>query len=127
MRRADVVGVGEVGDGAGKLEDAVVGAGADGELGHGGAHDGLGGAFEGAQAAHVAGAHVGVAGEGGALEAGTLALAGSAPGISRKWLAHRAADGAGDLTHERIGYRPSQRAMYQKLLIQAGHLLALSH
>jgi hypothetical protein len=37
----------------------------------------LGGAFEGALAAHVAGAQVGVAGERGAGEAGALALAAS--------------------------------------------------
>lgn len=65
---ADVVGVdvldaGEVGNGAGDFQDAVVGAGAQVVLGHGVLEQGGGGIVHGAVGLEFAGSHAGVAGD----------------------------------------------------------------
>ncbi len=57
----DVFGGGEVGDGAGDFEDAVVGSGAEVQLGHGHLHHAFGGFIEGAMALEELGGHAGVA------------------------------------------------------------------
>jgi hypothetical protein len=79
VRGFDAVGVGEVGDGAGDFEDAVVGAGGEGELFHGLLEELAGFGINGAVGADLGVGHAGVAGGeagGGVGEAGGLAGAG---------------------------------------------------
>src|SRR5574340_690153 len=56
----DLVAAAEVGDGTRELEDAVVGAGGELELVHGGTHEAAAGFIEGAKLAHLCRVHIGV-------------------------------------------------------------------
>ncbi len=81
----DVFGFGEVGDGAGDFEDAVVGPGAEVELGHGHFHHAFGGFIEGAMALEELGGHTGVA--------ANLAVFGEAFALDGARFHHPLADG----------------------------------
>ena len=76
VRRLDDVAIGEVGDGAGELEDAVEGAGGELETLGGGLEEGLRGGIYNAVFADLSWPHVGVAGDAAAGEALCLTLAG---------------------------------------------------
>lgn len=84
--RGDDFGPGEVGDGAGDLEDAIVGAGGKVELLHGLLQEVAERVVDGAVLARLPVTHAGVAGGGRTSEAGDLAVAGQA---------HAFADGGG--------------------------------
>src|ERR1700678_4437046 len=77
MVAADVGGAGEIGNGAGDFEDAVVGAGAQIQIGHGEFQQLDGGLVQRAMSLDFLGPHAGVAGDGRFVgEAGLLELAG---------------------------------------------------
>ena len=85
----DVFGIGEVGDGAGDLEDAIVSAGAEVQLGHGHLHHAFGGFVEGAMALEELGGHAGVAAD--------LGILGEALALDVARFFHALADGGGGL------------------------------
>lgn len=74
MRRLDLLGAGEIGNGAGQLEDAVVGAGAEMQLAHGCLEQILAGSVKLAVLAHLVGVHLRIGQRGCTLKAFTLAL-----------------------------------------------------
>lgn len=76
MWRLDFFGGGEVGDGAGNLEDAVVGAGGEGEFFHGLLEKVAEGGIDRAVLADLGVGHAGVDGRLRAFEAGVLACVG---------------------------------------------------
>jgi hypothetical protein len=59
VSRGDLLHSGEIGDGAGQLQDPVVGAGRKPHLGHGRAEQGLGGVVEGGVLTQVLWSHSG--------------------------------------------------------------------
>ncbi len=73
MVGGDIFAFGEVGDGAGQFQDAVVGSRREVQLLHGGLQEPLAGGVGFAEVAHFGGAHLGVAGHLGSSE--TLELA----------------------------------------------------
>ena len=74
MVAGDVFGTGEVGDGAGNFEDAIVGAGAEVEISHGKFEEFDGGITEGAIGLQLARTHAGIARDGFFGEALLLTL-----------------------------------------------------
>ncbi len=76
MSRSDFHGPGQIGDGAGQLEDAVVSARGKLQAGHGGFHQAAAGIIQNAERANFRRAHIRVASDRAVREALALALAG---------------------------------------------------
>ncbi len=127
MGGGDFVGGGEVGDGAGEFDDAVMGAGGEVHLTGGGAHQLLARRVERAVLAYLAGAHVGVRDARRARKAGALAGAGRFDAPTHGGRGFRRADGGqllvGDARHVEMDVNAVEQGAADPLRVAADLLV----